>query len=453
MIKKLFIRDVCCFRDVRCFVGRQELNIRPITFLVGENSTGKSTALGCFHVLHKFLFADDTLIPRLDFNCEPYQMGTFFDVVRRSKPVKCSFQMGFEFQLKKGEAPAEILLTLEPSEKTSEPIVQESRISAADDELVVKEMEAGAEQNDASTLDGFLFPEKMFLTLEKKEKGRRFTCSLQPSRNLLRAFILACYPHFQSFPKGILDRLPKEVQAWFSSLKASPLFHSLSFLRSLYYRHPPVLRHSSAHLGFPGVYSFAPIRSNTQRTYDPLRVDADSPDGSDTPMVLMSMAWTDRKEWDRLKEQLTEFGNTSGLFEGIYVKRFGRGTHYQFQLQITVKGPKVNLVDVGYGVGQLLPILVRVITDPVPRQFLLQQPEVHLHPRTQAELSSFLIDFAKEYGHSFIIETHNDYMVDRARIAIRKKKIESEDVSLIYFAAPATRFGCVTSGLMSRGIF
>ena len=54
--------------DVRCFVGRQEFNIRPITFLVGENSTGKSTALGCFQTLDHFVNGIESA---LDFNKDP----------------------------------------------------------------------------------------------------------------------------------------------------------------------------------------------------------------------------------------------------------------------------------------------------------------------------------------------------------------------------------------------
>ena len=42
--------------EVRCFSERQTLEIRPLTFLVGENSTGKTTALACFQVLDR-LFA------------------------------------------------------------------------------------------------------------------------------------------------------------------------------------------------------------------------------------------------------------------------------------------------------------------------------------------------------------------------------------------------------------
>jgi len=52
--------------EVRCFAGRQHFNIRPLTFLVGENSTGKTTALACFSILSRFLKDGE-----VDFNSPP----------------------------------------------------------------------------------------------------------------------------------------------------------------------------------------------------------------------------------------------------------------------------------------------------------------------------------------------------------------------------------------------
>ena len=62
----------------------------------------------------------------------------------------------------------------------------------------------------------------------------------------------------------------------------------------------------------------------------------------------------------------------------------------------------------------------------------MQQPEVHLHPRGQAELSSLFATLVKQRGHNFVIETHSDSMISRARVEIMNKRIAPEDVSLIY---------------------
>ena len=91
-IRKLIVEDV------RCFAGRQEFNIRPLTFLVGENSTGKiHSALAVFKP-YIVLRSARAYSSRLDFNVEPYQMGAFADIVRRSTPKKKSFTLGFELE-------------------------------------------------------------------------------------------------------------------------------------------------------------------------------------------------------------------------------------------------------------------------------------------------------------------------------------------------------------------
>ena len=73
-----------------------------------------------------------------------------------------------------------------------------------------------------------------------------------------------------------------------------------------------------------------------------------------------------------------------------------------FQLKIKVRGPNSNIIDVGYGVSQILPILVHILSPHPLSQwqntyFLLQQPEVHLHPTAQAQLSSLLASSASQW--------------------------------------------------------
>ena len=101
-------------------------------------------------------------------------------------------------------------------------------------------------------------------------------------------------------------------------------------------------------------------------------------------------------------------------------------------MQFKVRGSLSNIIDTGYGISQILPLLVHIFRTPKQFQFLIQQPEVHLHPKAQAELSSLLIQSIKTKGHSFLVETHSDYMVDRACIEIRKGNIPHDQVSLIY---------------------
>ena len=378
--------------EVRCFAERQEFNIRPLTFLVGENSTGKTTALACFQVLANYLCDEE-----IDFNSTPYSMGTFRDIVRNSRKVEKVFTLGFTFR---GEN-EDFECTIEFVEKKGgiEPAVRSVTVKFTDGEIVLSAADK-------------LEPYMRLASCDKERNQYRVDVD---SVLLDRASFLGLFDRF------IHGREGKKALANYLSKKE---------------KHTGIpwwwIRESTT------VFSTSPIRSRPKRTYDPTREFYD-PEGSDVPMRLMRTQATKKKEWEALKAKLVEFGKRSGLFQNIEVRNFGGAMGNPFQLKVKVRGPNSNIIDVGYGVSQILPILVRILDTSVVGMplmgmplFLLQQPEVHLHPRAQAELSSLLATLASEGECSFIVETHSDYMIDRARIEIKKGNIRPEDVSLIY---------------------
>jgi predicted ATPase len=151
-------------------------------------------------------------------------------------------------------------------------------------------------------------------------------------------------------------------------------------------------------------------------------------------MILAKMFTSDKQRWEQLRESLDSFGKASGLFNDLEVRRIGREESDPFQIKIKVSGPAFNLVDVGYGISQVLPIVVEAVRGRKGGTFLLQQPEVHLHPKAQAELGSFLATLAKHDNKRFVIETHSDYLVDRIRMDVRDgKHLSPDDVALLYF--------------------
>lgn len=71
-----------------------------------------------------------------------------------------------------------------------------------------------------------------------------------------------------------------------------------------------------------------------------------------------------------------------------------------------------NIVDVGFGVSQTLPIIVEGLLIKKNQTLLLEQPEIHLHPRMQMKLADFLIAMSL-MGRKIIVETHSDHLVNR----------------------------------------
>lgn len=111
-------------------------------------------------------------------------------------------------------------------------------------------------------------------------------------------------------------------------------------------------------------------------------------------------------------------------------------------------GVKVAPTDVGFGIGQILPILIEGMVakrrgGKIPRIICVEQPEIHLHPRMQASMADFFIDTAltthkseskntEGKGVQWILETHSETLMLRIQRRIREGVISPQDVSVLY---------------------
>ncbi|HHN8340479.1 TPA: AAA family ATPase [Morganella morganii] len=104
--------------------------------------------------------------------------------------------------------------------------------------------------------------------------------------------------------------------------------------------------------------------------------------------------------------------------------------------KITVNQNTVNLelTDVGFGISQVLPILVQAMLSPEESITIIEQPEIHLHPNMQAWLTDALIDIALKSKKYFIIETHSDALIRRVRLRIVDKdwSLTEKDVAIYH---------------------
>ncbi len=389
-------------RDVRCFADEQRLNIRPLTFLVGENSTGKSTILACFHALARFLQSGGNWGKSqagFFFNESPYQMGVFADIVRKSRPQKESFALGFRMPFSKKETVDCVYEFGASAGGEAECKIARYSFSAGGhisftlfaDDRKLKIDQTADDKFDLQGPVGLGIDLGYIWDIANLRNGER---QESESSKALREFLTAKFKPIINLPPQLFTRIMLEIQ--------SPL---------------------------PRIKNFAPIRSRPRRTYNPGESLHGDPEGGDIPLLLRNM---DQKRLENLRRALNAFGKASGMFSDVRVRKLGKAKNEPFQVRIKVRGPSVNMVDVGYGVSQILPVLVGILDSPDPACFAMQQPEVHLHPRAQAELTSLMVELYQVKGHHFLLETHSDFMLDRAVIEIRRGRIAPEDVSLIY---------------------
>lgn len=93
----------------------------------------------------------------------------------------------------------------------------------------------------------------------------------------------------------------------------------------------------------------------------------------------------------------------------------------------------VNIADVGFGVSQVLPVLVAVIVAEPGRLVYLEQPELHLHPRAQVALAQVLADAAKR-GVRVVVETHSSLLLLGVQTLVAEGKLSPELVKLHWFS-------------------
>ena len=105
---------------------------------------------------------------------------------------------------------------------------------------------------------------------------------------------------------------------------------------------------------------------------------------------------------------------------------------YEFLVKKYKGGPEVRLTDIGFGVSQVLPVLILCYYAPEGSILILEQPEAHLHPKVQTELADVLIDVVKNRNLQIILESHSEYLLSRLQRRIAEKEIAAADTALYF---------------------
>ena len=409
--------DEITLKNFRCFREEQTARLAPLTLLVGENSTGKTSFMAMIRALWDVAYRRTDP----DFKEEPYDLGSFDEIAhhRGGRGGRAeTFEAGFSARRRETQTNREIKVATDRPYRFdvkfgrdgTAPVPVGRRFSC--DEDWVKE--------------DLTYDEWPPLILLGTPNGS-WVGEINPD------------PDYEASPFGVDPDSLDDRQG-----SNSPIPEDWERLRRLSLTSSEV-REFGRHK--PRPYASAPVRSKPQRTYDPARTTRD-PEGDYVPMYLAEVFFQDKRRWNFLKQKLQKFGQESGLFDEISLKSFGRKASEPFQVQIRkfsgkVKGPQRNLIDVGYGVSQVLPVITELVRGgsfpdllgySKPPMFLLQQPEVHLHPSAQAALGSLFCEVATP-ERQLVIETHSDHLIDRVRMDVRDgaTPLKPEDVSILFF--------------------
>ena len=413
--------DRITLKNYRCFHDRQTVRLAPLTLLVGENSTGKTSFMALIRVLWDVAYGHR--VP--DFKKDPYDLGSFDEIVHnrgeRGSRVKV-FEAGFDAGPVNDMTDRDGTYCFEVTfrENMTAPVITRRRLTCNDAWIEDRVEKKQPRQIRFGTPRGFW----QHYTYSARHVAKDIDYDMIDS-----FFVL--YTHLRSAiknPKDHADLVPLGDSH-------PPVEDDLKLIRRLGYLDHFEMPRMGDRLR---AYASAPVRSRPLRTYSPSRPTSD-PEGDHVPMYLTGLYFREQAQWKDLKHALETFGKTAGLFDEISIRPLGKRDSDPFQVQIRkfgsrLKGPKRNLIDVGYGVSQVLPILTELLRQDAPPIFLLQQPEVHLHPSAQAALGSLFCNVAGR-ERQLVVETHSDHLLDRVRMDVRDctAGLKPEDVSILYF--------------------
>ena len=196
----------------------------------------------------------------------------------------------------------------------------------------------------------------------------------------------------------------------------------------------PFLRYQDAFENlFSRVLYLGPLRQNPRHRYI---WEGDHPKGvGQYGEQAISALLSGRVQLSSIDEQIPKWLQRLKLIDSYRLNPISEtAQEYEFLVKQYKGGPEVRLTDVGFGVSQVLPVLILCYSAPEGSILILEQPEAHLHPSAQSELGDVLVDVVKNRNVQIILESHSAFMLHRLqrRIAEEEEPISEKDTALYF---------------------
>lgn len=475
-------------RNLRALGDTNEIELRPITLLLGQNSSGKSTALRALPLLKQSV--------RTRSNAPVLWYGDLVDF-GSAKEVRSTLHpdepIGFEFNLgllgfprgryywgaPKADEASETRFSCELDEVDGKTRLRSFTLTRDDDFLKIDVDARGAVSkcvvngHDFSRLwnserhrisansivpqliiggpaDG---PRRTFGPLDFRpldtidKEIRKFFADRLPKR--VRDETIAALPvkigyrsgrkFERSLEEGSVSQL--SLKRLFTQLKSQNSLADFDRLRSMMmlFDLPSMLTFVSSRVErvISGVSYVGPSRATGERYYrmQELAVDQIDPQGRNLAMFLNSLTSLQQRQFSEWL--LASFG---------YSFKLERSTgHIQLHLREANSDRFYNLADMGYGFSQVLPIMAEVWSRRNRRRapnsagaiIAMEQPELHLHPAYQARLADVFSSAVKSSDRAadvrFVIETHSEALINRIGSLIYERQVKPSDVAVYVF--------------------
>ncbi len=410
MLKKLRIQNFKCWKDTGT------IRMAPISLFFGENSSGKSS-IGQFLMMLKQTVEspDRKAVFYPGGKNSAVQLGSYKEMVFHRDPAnKIAFKYRWSLQ--------DLLVFKDPVSDQSysgDALSFQAEVGLGNKDqhpLVVDHLKYDLLEGNESRIS-IGMERKSGAKSEYKVDSTKYSLK----RKQGRVWNPGAPVRFYGFPD--------EVVAY---------HQNADFVQALNLRHEKLFR-SLSYLG--------PLRTKVERLYPWTGIEPESVGYAGENTVAAILAARNRKISLGYKRQVKPFGEIiarklkeMGLIEEFKVDQISE-QRQEYEVKVRTKGSKdwVDLPDVGFGISQVLPVLVQCFYAPAGSIILMEQPEIHLHPKAQSALADVMIDVinSRENGEErdiqLVIETHSEHFLRRLQRRIAEDIVPQEKVSA-YFA-------------------
>jgi len=394
--------------DFKCWQAIPKMRLARLTGLFGTNSSGKTSILQFLLMLKQTVESPDRA-QVLNFGDErsPAYLGSFRDVTfGHEKPGELKMSLAWTLPRP---------LDIADPERRGATLFADTRLG----------FWAELRENGAGRLlvDQFAyeFSQQQFTMRRKPESGAKYELQADPGpfrfiRTQGRPWDLPAPVKFYGFPD--------QVKAY---------HQNAGFLADLQLSFEELFTH---------VYYLGPLREYPQREYtwtgaEPADMGRRGERAVDALLAAresgVKISRGKGKRRLTLEAYVAHWLKELGLIHSFSVEPIARDSNlYRVLVQKSPSAAKVLITDVGFGVSQILPVLVLCYYVPEGATIILEQPEIHLHPSVQAGLADVFIDAMQTRRLQIIIESHSEHLMRRVQRRIAEQGLDARNTALYF---------------------
>lgn len=387
-------------RGFKSLAKESRIEIRPLTILAGANSSGKSSIMQPLLLMKQTLEASYDPGPLL-LDGSNVRITSVGQILSKCETTR-NFVVGLEVSMNSDLS--ELWITYKKNSKNRLEI----------EKVVHRKSGSGISLSPQMTHDEILKianVEDVFQKIHSED----FQLQLRVIRN--RCFLNI---GFSSLDRKVVD--------------SSGMFPFLEkFFNSVINMSSP---QSSFEYSILGLLHVPGLRGNPERIYKTTAIGRNYPGTFENYVASIISHW--QAEKNECLKILAQMLTTLGLTSKVSAKSVN---DTQVELRVgrllkSVRGGDIDLVsiaDVGFGVSQVLPVLVALLVAEPGQLVYVEQPELHLHPKAQYAMAEILAE-ASQRGVKVVVETHSVLILRRVQTLVAGGELEADLVKLHWFS-------------------